>query len=195
MDKSERPTLVFLFRNESPPLSIQSLRETVSSRRFRTQSGSSEDANDPVAAATDAFEQLSDERTIPTPIRAKFRSTRLMEQEVFAPNGETVVDVEGAVAAVRSRRDDDEVERMWTTVEIIEEILEDVFDLIEPGLYEREIEAEIKKRVMESDAEEYGVGIVTSGERTAHAHANTGTCEVEDGDLVMIDAGVVYEGY
>lgn len=196
MHKSERPTLVFLFRDGSPvvvhpKLEGDRIEEALSDAERHTY----EDATDPVAAAKEAFDRFTDERTIDEPIGAEFRSTRLLEWEVFASDGEEVVDIEDSVAAVRSRKDDDEVERMRTAVEIIEGIFAEVFELIEPGMSEAEIETEIKKRVMESDAGAYGVGIVTSGKRTSHAHANTGSRAVEDGDLVMIDAGVIYEGY
>ncbi|MBP1986816.1 M24 family metallopeptidase [Halolamina salifodinae] len=196
MHKSERPTLVFLFRDGSPVVVHPELEgDRIEESLPDAERYTYEDATDPVIAAQGAFERLTDERTIPEPIGAEFRSTRLLEREVFAPDGEEVVDVENAVAAVRSRKDDGEIERMRTAVEIIEGIFQDVFELIEPGMTEIDIETEIKKRVMESDADAYGVGIVTSGERTAHAHANTGSRAVEDGDLVMIDAGVIYEGY
>lgn len=196
MHKSERPTLVFLFR-EGPTVVVHPQLEgdRVEEALPDVERYTYEDATDPVAAARGAFEELTDERAISEPIGAEFRSTRLLEQEVFAPDGEMVVDVEEAVATVRSRKDDGEVEHMRTAAEIIERILEEVFELIEPGMSETEIETEIKKRVMASDADAYGVGIVTSGERTAHAHANTGSRVIEIGDLVMIDAGVVYEGY
>lgn len=196
MHKSERPTLVFLFRDESPVVVHPKLEgDRIAEALPDAERYTYGDATDPVAAATEAFERFSDENTITEPIGAEFRSTRLLEREVFAPDGEDIVDIEDSVAAVRSRKDDDEVERMRTAVEIIEGIFAEVFDLIEPGMTETEIETEIKKRVMESDADAYGVGIVTSGERTSHAHANTGTRAVEDGDLVMVDAGVIYKGY
>ena len=196
MHKSERPTLVFLFRDGSPAVVHPELEgDRIEESLPDAERYTYEDATDPVAAARGAFEQFADERSLPEPIGVEFRSTRLLEREVFAPDGEAVVDVEDAVAAVRSRKDGEEVERMRTAVEIIEGIFSEVYELIEPGMSETDIETEIKKRVMESEADAYGVGIVTSGERTAHAHANTGTRVVEEGDFVMLDAGVIYEGY
>mgnify|MGYP002761867510 CR=1 FL=1 len=196
MHKSERPTLLFLVRDEAPAvvhpvLEGDRIVEALPDAERYTYG----DATDPVKAAGKAFEELTDNRTLSEPIGAEFRSTRLLEREVFAPHGEEVIDVEEAVAAVRSQKDDSEVEQMRTAVEIIEEIFDEVFELIEPGMSEVDVETEIKKRVMESEADAYGVGIVTSGERTAHAHANTGPRAIEDGDFVMIDAGVIYEGY
>jgi len=196
MHKSERPTIVFLFRDGDPAVVHPVLEgdriEAALPDATRYTYG---DATDPVEAAGKAFGELKDTRSLSEPVGAEFRSTRLLEQEVFAPQDEDVVDIEKAVSAVRARKDEHEIEQMRTAVEIIEEILDEVFELIEPGMSETDVETEIKKRVIESDAEEYGVGIVTSGERTAHAHANTGSRTIETGDLVMIDAGVVHNGY
>ena len=196
MHKSERPTLVFLFQDEIPAVVHPKLEgDRIAEALPDAERYTYGDATDPVKAAGKAFDELTENRSLSEPIGAEFRSTRLLEREVFAPHGEEVIDVEDAVAAVRSRKDDDEVERMRTAVDIIEGIFEDVFELIEPGMSETNVETEIKKRVMESEADAYGVGIVTSGPRTAHAHANTGSRAIEDGDFVMIDAGVIYEGY
>ncbi len=196
MHKSERPTLVFLFRDRIPAIVLPQLetdrvKETFEQAELYTYA----DATDPVAAARGAFEDLQNEVAIEGPIGVEYRSTRLLEQKAFGGNETEVVDVEEGVAAVRSRKSDDEVEKMQRAVDIIEEILEDVFHQIEPGMREVDVENRIRKQVIESEAERYGVGIVTAGERTAFAHANTGTRTIESGDLVMIDAGVVYEGY
>ena len=196
MHKSERPTLVVLFRDHStavvhPKLEGDRINEALPNADSYTYT----DATDPVVAGQEAFNRLTDDRPITDSIGVEFRSTRLLEQEVFAGDDVDVVDIEDEIATLRAKKDENEIKQMRTAVSIIEEVFDEVFELIEPGLTETEIETEIKKRVMESDADEYGVGIVTSGERTSHAHANTGDRPVEDGELVMIDAGVVYEGY
>ena len=196
MHKSERPTLVMLFRDGPPAVVHPELEgDRVAEALPDAETYTYGDATDPVAAGREAFERLRAERTVTEPIGAEFRSTRLLEREVFAADGADVVDVEDAVAALRARKDADEIERMRTAVAIIEGVLEETFELIEPGMSETDVETEIKKRVMDSDADRYGVGIVTSGPRTAHPHANTGSRRIEADELVMVDAGVVYEGY
>ncbi|GAB7095194.1 aminopeptidase P family protein [Halolamina litorea] len=196
MHKSERPTLVVLFR-DGPPAVVHPVLEgdRIEEALPDAERFTYGDATDPVEVGREAFDRLRAERTVTDPIGVEFRSTRLLEQEVFAPSGEGAVDIEDAVSTLRARKDPEEVERMRTAAGIIEDVLGEVFDLIEPGMTETGIETEIRKRVMESEADGFSVGIVTSGERTAHAHANTGERAVESGDLVMIDAGVIYEGY
>lgn len=196
MHQSERPTLIALFRDHSPAavlpeLEVPRVKEVVSD----IEPYSYGDAPDPAKAARGAFEQLATERNLTDPIGVEFRSTRLLEKQVFAPDETQYLDIEPGIVAVRSRKDSEEIDRMRTAVTITGDILEEVFERIEPGQTEAEIESKIKRRVLESDADEYGVGVVTSGPRTANAHTNTGTRSVEGGDLVMIDTGVVYDGY
>jgi Xaa-Pro dipeptidase len=60
---------------------------------------------------------------------------------------------------------------------------------------EAEVLADLRKRALDSEAEAFGIGIVTSGPRTAMPHTSTSDREIEDGDPLMIDAGVLIEGY
>lgn len=196
MHKSERPTLIVLSRNDEPAAVLPELetdraRDALPEADFYTYG----DATNPVTAAREAFERLAGDRGLDGPFGVEFRSTRLLETEVFAPRGAEVVDVENGIAMLRAHKDETEVEKMRTAVEIIEDILEATLEEIEPGTTEKDVERQIRKRAIDSDADAFGVGIVTAGERTAYPHANTGARVIEDGDPVMIDAGVVYEGY
>ena len=196
MHQSERPTLVVLFRDREsavvcPMLETDRVEEIIpDADRF-----SYADATDPVPAAREAFERLRETARIGEPIGVERRSTRLLDTAVFAPGNVELVEVDDAIAAVRSRKDADEIAAMRTAVSIIEEILEVVVDGIEPGIRERDVETEIRKRVLDSEAESFGVGIVTAGERTAYPHASTGHRRIERDELVMIDVGVVFDGY
>jgi len=196
MHKSERPTLVVLSRDDDPAVLLPRLeRERVEESLPDADFFTYGDATDPVAAGREAFEELSASRELGSPIGAEFRSTRLLEKEVFAPGDTEVVDVENAVSTVRARKDAGEIERMQTAAEIIESILADVYNEIEPGMTELDVEREIRKGVIDSKADELGVVVVTAGDHTAHAHTNTSDRVIGEDEPVMIDAGVVYEGY
>ena len=196
MRKSERPTLVVLSQNQNsavvhPKLEADRINEVLPNAETYAYS----DSIDPVGAGRDAFEEFQASRRINGPIGVEFRSTRLLEREVFAGDDSTVVDIENGITMLRGKKDSNEIERMRTAVTIIENILNEVLEIIEPGISERDIEIEIKERVMRSNADEYGIGVITSGERTAQPHTNTGSRVIKQDELVMIDAGVVYEGY
>lgn len=196
MHKSERPTLVVLSRTDDPAVLLPRLeRERVEESLPDADFFTYGDATDPVVAGRKAFEELSSTRDLGDPIGAEFRSTRLLETEVFAPGDTGIVDVESAVSTVRSRKDAGEIEKMQTAAEIIESVLADVYNEIEPGMTELDIEREIRKGVIDSEADELGVVVVTAGDHTSHAHTDTSDRIIGEDEPVMIDAGVVYEGY
>lgn len=199
MHQSERPTVVMLFRDDEPAVVLPELEAD----RVRDALGTETtfytyaDATDPVDAARAAFDQLQEEQDLSGQIAAEYRSTRLLEYELLADEHEweDVFDLGRAAGQLRATKDEAEIETMREAAEITDRILGETLDELEAGMREVDIEAAIRKRVIDSEADEYGVGIVTSGERTAHAHANTGTRTVSEGDLVMIDMGVVHRGY
>ena len=196
MHQSERPTLVVLVRDREPAVVCPALEtDRVEDAVPGAELFSYADATDPVRAARVAFDRLREARGIEEPIGVERRSTRLLETAVFAADDAELHAVDDAIAAVRSRKDADEIEAMRTAVRIIEGILEDVVEGIEPGMREVKVETAIRKRVLDSEAESFGVGIVTSGDRTAYPHASTGRRRIERDELVMIDVGVVFDGY
>jgi Xaa-Pro dipeptidase len=60
---------------------------------------------------------------------------------------------------------------------------------------EAEVEGILHKAVIDSEADSLGVVIVASGPNTAKPHTNTSDRTIEHGDPLLIDAGVIYEGY
>lgn len=196
MHKSERPTLVILSREDRPAAVLPKLetdraRGALPDADFYTYG----EATDPVVSAREAFEQLAVDRGFEGPFGAEFRSTRLLESSVFVPETAEVVDVSDAISTLRTRKDDDEIEKLRTAVEIVEEIIEAALNEIEPGMTEQDIVKRIQRRVVDSNADTFGLGMVTAGERTAYPHANTSARAIKKNEPVMIDAGVVYEGY
>jgi Xaa-Pro dipeptidase len=198
MERSERPALLALFRDGPPAMVLPRLEAD----RARDALGDVTlyaygDATDPVAAAAGAFAELRAERELPPPIAAEFRATRLLEYELLADDygWADLHDLEPAATALRARKDDAEIGTMREAASMTDNLLEATLAELEPGLCEVDVERRLRKRVIDSEADEFGVGIVTAGERTARAHANTGETEIESGDPVMIDVGVVHDGY
>lgn len=199
MHESERPTIVTLHRDRGPAAILPALE----TGRVREVLGESTDffvygdATDPAAAATAAFEEYASAYGISGPVGAEYRSTRLLEQAVMAttvPKDE-VVDVEASIAGLRERKDDPEIDALRTAAGIIDDVLADVTPTVEPGMTEQDVARAIHERVLASDADQLGVLIVASGPNTAKPHTNTGRREIQDGDPLLIDAGVTYQGY
>jgi Xaa-Pro dipeptidase len=199
MHKSERPMLLALHCDAEPAAVLPKLE----TGRIRAAVGESteffvyEDATDPVAAAKGAFQAYAAEFGTDGPIAAEYRSTRLLEAEVLSvmTPPDRIVDAESYTAGLRARKDETEIDALREAAAIIDRVLADVTEGIEPGMTERAVAREIHEHVLDSDADDLGVLIVASGPNTAKPHTNTSDREIQDGDPVIIDAGVVYRGY
>ncbi len=199
MHTSERPTVLVMQRGRPPAFVLPALetgrvRETIGDDvEFFVYT----DATDPVAAASDSFEELTKARPVEGDLAMEFRSSRLVEFEVVesAFDWDDVVDLEDAAADLRSHKDETEIEHLRRAAELIDEILGTTVDAVEPGMTEAEVQGVLHKEVIDSDADSLGVAIVASGPNTAKPHTNTSDRVIEYGDPLLIDAGVIYEGY
>jgi Xaa-Pro dipeptidase len=199
MHASERPTLLALHRDGDPAAILPRLE----TGRVRDAVGEStnffvyDDATDPVEAAKGAFEAYAAEFGADGEVAAEYRSTRLLDAEVLSVTtpADQIVDAEPYTAGLRERKDEPEVDALREAAAIIDRVLADVTPEVEVGMTEREVAREIEKRVLDSDADSLGVLIVASGPNTAKPHTNTGDREIRDGDPLIIDAGVVFDGY
>ena len=198
MHVSERPTLIVLTRDDDPAVVLPKLEvDRVTEALPDADCYTYGDATDPVEAARPALVNLVDDVELSGPVAAEYRATRLLELDFVSEHFgfDEIRDLGPTAASLRARKDETEIETMRRAAEITDEVLQATFDELEAGMREVDVERALRKRVLDSEAQEYGVGIVTSGPRTAHAHANTGEREIEQGDLVMIDMGVVLDGY
>lgn len=154
-------------------------------------------AEDPRAIVQRAFESLAEEYDLTGQVALEHRYVRLLEYDLLAgrwPWGE-VVDLGPAFNRLRARKDERELELLRTAGRITDRCLADAFEALEAGMTESEVERALERTILESDADGLGVTLVLSGDRTANVMANTSTREIETGDPVLIDTGVVYEGY
>lgn len=199
MHTSERPTILALQPDEPPAFVLPELE----TGRVRDALGDDVvffvygDATDPVAAARGAFEEFCDARDADGQVAFEFRSARLLEYEVVADayDWDDVVDMEDDVAALRAKKDEGEIAHLRRAAELIDDVLERTVSAVEPGMTEADIEAHLHKLTIDSEADALGNVIVASGERTARPHTHTSGRELEHGDPLMIDAGVIVEGY
>lgn len=199
MHKSERPMLLGLHRDGTsvailPALEADRIQNTLD---MDTEFFVYQDATDPVAEAKEAFDDYLSEYGMEGPIAAEYRSTRLLEYNVISDIGglDQLVDAEQAVATLRSQKDEAEVARLRRAAELTDEVLSQVTPEISPGMTELDVAAAIHKHVLDTDADGLGSLIVAGGPNSAKPHTNTGTRELENGDALIIDAGVIYEGY
>ena len=121
---------------------------------------------------------------------AQFRHfKRLFPGIRFVPKDNIVEDM--AVS-----KDPEELSRISRAVRISDRVFNDVLLVMQPGVEERDIAAEItylhRRHGADRDAFE---PIVASGPRGAYPHARPSSRRIERHDLVVMDFGCVVEGY
>lgn len=90
----------------------------------------------------------------------------------------------------------EEIKKISKAVKILEESFKAVFPLIKPGMREIEVAArleyEMKKRGSTGTPFET---IVASGHRGASPHGRAGEKKIEEGELIIMDFGAIFDGY
>lgn len=147
------------------------------------------------SSAREAFDDLASDRDLTGRVGVEYRSIRLLEASLVESVAADVVDVGTEIYDLRSRKDAGEVEVLRTAAAITDEVLEETVASIEPGMTESDVEALLASAAVESEAEGLGVSVAIAGERTAQIYPDPADGEIEAGDPVIIDTGVVYEGY
>ncbi len=101
-----------------------------------------------------------------------------------------------AVEPLRAVKDDDELAAIQKAAEIAATALTEMLSLVEPGVREVDLAAELDFRMRRLGAEGSAFDtIVASGQRTALPHAETSTRQLEEGDLLLCDLGARWSGY
>jgi Xaa-Pro dipeptidase len=113
-----------------------------------------------------------------------------------APEADFVF-AEEALALLRACKDETEIANMRRAVQIAQQALRATLSMIQPGVSEREIAAELSLQLLRagSDAELAFQPIVSGGPNSANPHAVPGERRLQNGDLLVIDWGAVYHGY
>ncbi len=79
--------------------------------------------------------------------------------------------------------------------DIASQVVEDVFLYVRPGMTEKEVASFIRKQIKKRGGEKESFRtIVASGRRAALIHGFATENVIRNGDLLMIDMGVVYKG-
>ena len=102
----------------------------------------------------------------------------------------------GLIAELRSVKDEAELVRMETAAGIVDAVLGDCQNRFVPGVSERELAQFLDDgmRAKGADGPAYDT-IVASGPNAALPHARPTDRRFEPGDLVVVDAGALVEGY
>lgn len=125
------------------------------------------------------------------------RFTRAVKSKVRGGKGiDTLVDPSPILSEMRLIKNETELERMRMATEITGAGHVAAMKAVRPGLYEYQLES-----LVESTFRMNGAGgaafptIVASGGNATTLHYTTNDCEIEDGNLVLLDAGAEYNRY
>lgn len=107
-----------------------------------------------------------------------------------------LIGTSGLIAELRSIKDEAELARMEAAADIVDAALRDCQDQFVPGVSESELARmlEDKMRAGGATGPAYDT-IVASGPNAALPHARAGSRRFVSGDLVVVDAGAVVDGY
>ena len=100
------------------------------------------------------------------------------------------------VGCLRAVKDEEELSLIKDSLKLAEEVMEEVYDYLKPGVIEREVAWFIERRIREKGAE--GVSfppIVAGGPRAALPHAIPTERPLREGEPIIIDMGARFNGY
>ena len=108
----------------------------------------------------------------------------------------TVVPTDGLVEEVRILKDAGELQSLRQAGSLLASVVPLALDLVRKGRTERGIAADIERLLVTVGFEGRAFAtIVASGPRSALPHARPGQRRLDDGDLVLLDFGGIYDGY
>ncbi|SES19132.1 Xaa-Pro peptidase family protein [Psychrobacillus sp. OK032] len=107
-----------------------------------------------------------------------------------------VVDVQPFVNKQRMKKSAEEIEKLSDAIRIIEKVLKEGIKKVKIGMSESELTGELEflMRKFGADGPSFST-IVLSGEKAALPHGSPGERTIQRGDYLLIDFGVVKDGY
>ena len=121
----------------------------------------------------------------------EFRHVRLGAPEADFP------DASAALASLRLRKDESEVQAMRSAVRVAQDALRAALAVFEIGMTERQFAAVLTSELLKngSDPELPFSPIIASGPNSANPHATASDRKIQRGDLLVVDWGAVVDGY
>ncbi|ABS60199.1 M24 family metallopeptidase [Fervidobacterium nodosum] len=105
-------------------------------------------------------------------------------------------DVSSLLLEVRSRKTEEEIEKIKVAVEIAQEAFKKMLEIAKPGMKEYELAAylEYQMKLFGADDRAFDT-IIASGYRGALPHGKASEKVIEKGEAIVVDWGARYKGY
>jgi len=111
-------------------------------------------------------------------------------------NDVTLEPLSEEINALRAIKDIQEIDCIRKAATIASQALQFIMNDIQPGIRERDIALILESKMKELGGETLAFEtIVASGCNSALPHAKPGSRKIENGDFVVVDYGIVYQGY
>ena len=105
-------------------------------------------------------------------------------------------DISQVVEQMRVVKTDEEIKKMIRAGELADEAIQIGINLLEEGITELEIVAQIELEMKKRGVTEMSFStLVLFGEHAANPHGNPGDRKLRNNEFVLFDLGVIYEGY
>lgn len=111
-------------------------------------------------------------------------------------NGVELIPTSGLVEKLRFIKDEEEIANIREACRIADVAFEKILNFIKPGMTESRVALELEYYMRKEGAS--GVGfdtILISGKKTSLLHGKPDNKVIEDGDLITLDYGALYNGY
>lgn len=116
--------------------------------------------------------------------------------KMAAKSGVELVPLTGLVETLRLQKSQEELEKIEASVRLNEAVFQEVYRGLRPGRTEREVVLQIETLMRQKGAESPSFStIVAGGPNAALPHAVPGTRPLQEGETIIIDMGVVLQGY
>ncbi|WP_341299440.1 Xaa-Pro peptidase family protein [Lysinibacillus sp. FSL H8-0500] len=146
---------------------------------------------------TQTLEQLTRELGKLQTIGVEYDSMRVKEQRAIEKlTYQSICDIGASIRELRMAKDPHEIQLMRQAVKIVEESLEAILPTIQVGVSEMDVAAQLEYEMRRRGSEGTPFGtIVASGYRGALPHGRASTKKIEQGELIVLDFGSIYQGY
>lgn len=151
---------------------------------------------DSLAASGQPLFELRDHQADDYASRDTLTRGGMFVRDLAARHGRPVTDLHEVVNDLRARKSAAEVALLQRAVDITEDALGAAFAMIEPGVWEYEVEATIEHAFRSAGAEGPSfASIVGAGPNSTTLHYVENDRRAEAGELLLMDVGASYAGY
>ena len=121
-----------------------------------------------------------------------FKQYKMLQEKIIS----TLVPVSGLIEELRKVKTTEEIKKIRTAAMIADKAFEKVLKHIRPGVSEKDINHKLEMYLREAGATSSSFDvIIASGHRSALPHSVASDKLINDGDMVTLDFGALYEGY